>query len=168
MVCFDWFTENLRHSKARLTYFAKISFRNKSFKPQLFCSAILCFGLSDAMWLSDGVHPPCLWCVRLCGVTQPSLLIYSYPCARVCSAWVIIKQKYFSINEINKSTFPFLSRRWAEHAARCMAASEALTYSMKTHCYKASEFIFLCLTLRRGWHFATSLQCWRWTRSLTY
>lgn len=114
MVCFDWFTENLRHSKARLTYFAKISFRNKSFKPQLFCSVILCFGLSDAMWLSDGVHPPWLWCVRLCGVTQPSLLIHSCPCARVCSAWVIIKQKYFSINEINKSTFPFLSRRWTE------------------------------------------------------
>lgn len=142
-VCFDWFTKNLRHSKACLAYFVKIFFRNKSFKQQLFCSAILCFGLSDAMWLSDGVHPPCLWCVRLCGVTQPCLLIYSCPCARVCSAWVIIKQKYFSINEINKRTFYFLSWRWVKWCSQMHGSLRGLDIQYENSLLKSIRLYFL-------------------------
>lgn len=95
------------------------------------------------MWLSDGVHPPCLWCVRLCGVTQPCLFIYSCPCARVCSAWVIIKQKYFSINEINKSTFHFLSWRWVKWCSQMHGSLRGPDIQYENSLLKSIRLYFL-------------------------
>lgn len=112
MVCFDWFTKNLRHSKACLTYFVKISLRtslsNCSFSALPFyalASQMPCGSLMVSIllvfdvWGSVGSPSPLCWFI-------PVLMLE-------CAQLELSLNKYISLkkNEINKSTFLFLSWR---------------------------------------------------------